>query len=116
MAMLNLDRRRPVGLQHRPPSGRPYRSCGSQCRRSNSYWMKWPLSQYVGGMATRTMIAPGPGPGYRSSSEAAPLNRQDAMVRILGGILGYGDTEGTALFHALEDEINPVGAALLHAA
>lgn len=48
--------------------------------------------------------------------EAAALDRQDAMIRILGGVLGHGDAEGAALLHALEDEIDAVGAALLHAA
>ena len=48
--------------------------------------------------------------------EAAPLDCQDAMVRILGGILGHRDAEGAALLHALEDEIDAVGAALLQAA
>ena len=45
--------------------------------------------------------------------QAAALVRQDAVVGVLGGVLGNGDTEGAALLHALEDE---VGAALLHAA
>ena len=48
--------------------------------------------------------------------EAAALGRQDAVVWILGGILRYRDAEGTALFHAFEDEIDTVGPALLHAA
>ena len=47
--------------------------------------------------------------------KAAPLVRQDAVVRILGGKLGHGNAEGAALFHALEDEIDAIGPTLLHA-
>ena len=41
--------------------------------------------------------------------EATPLMRQDAMVRVLGGILGHADAEGGPLFHAFEDEVDAVG-------
>ncbi len=45
--------------------------------------------------------------------ETAALVRQDAVVRIRGGIFRDTDAEGPALFHALEDEIDPV-SILLH--
>ncbi len=40
--------------------------------------------------------------------ETAALVRQDAVVRVLGGIFRDTDAESPALFHALEDEIDPV--------
>ena len=48
--------------------------------------------------------------------KAAALVRQDAVVGVLSGILGYADAECAPLFHALEDEVDAVGATLLHAA
>src|SRR5437764_15421098 len=42
----------------------------------------------------------------KSLGEAAPLMRQDTVVGVLGGILGHGDAEGPAQFHALEDEVD----------
>lgn len=41
---------------------------------------------------------------------------QNAVVGILRGILRYADAEGTALFHALKDEIDAECPAFLHAA
>ena len=46
--------------------------------------------------------------------EAAPLLRQDTIIRVLGGILRHGDTEGAALFHAFEDEVDAASVCLLH--
>src|SRR5260370_37754374 len=40
--------------------------------------------------------------------ETAALVCQDAVVGVRGGILRDTDAEGPALFHALEDEIDPV--------
>ena len=48
--------------------------------------------------------------------EAAPLVGQDAIVGVLGRVLGHSDAEGRPLFHALEDEVDAVGVPLLHAA
>ena len=48
--------------------------------------------------------------------EAAPLVRQDAVVGVLRGILRHGDAEGPPLFHALEDEVDAIEPALVHAA
>ena len=48
--------------------------------------------------------------------EAAALRRQDPVVGVLGRILGHADPEGGPLFHALENEINSVGALLAHSA
>ena len=47
--------------------------------------------------------------------EAASLVRQDAMVGIFRREFGHADAEGAALLHALEDEVDAVGA-LLHTA
>ena len=48
--------------------------------------------------------------------KAAPLVREDAMVGILGGVLGHGDAERPSLFHALEHEVDTVSIPLLQAA
>ncbi len=48
--------------------------------------------------------------------EAAALVRDDAVVRVLGRVLRQADAEGRPLLHALEDEVDTVGIALLHAA
>src|SRR5260370_8466280 len=40
--------------------------------------------------------------------ETAALVCQDAVVGVRGGILRDTDAEGPALFHALEDEIDPL--------
>jgi hypothetical protein len=48
--------------------------------------------------------------------ETARLMRQNAMVRILGGILRHSDPECAALLHAFEDEVDPVSVLLRHAA
>src|SRR6266566_3787157 len=48
--------------------------------------------------------------------ETAALVREDAVVRIPGGILRNGDAERPALFHALEDEVNAVSVRLLDTA
>ena len=44
--------------------------------------------------------------------EAAALVSQDAVVGVWGGIFGNSDAKGPTLFHALEDEIDPVGILL----
>ena len=44
--------------------------------------------------------------------EAAALMRQDPVVGVLGRILGEADPEGGPLFHALENEIDSIGALL----
>ncbi len=44
--------------------------------------------------------------------ETAALVRQDAVVRVLGGIFRDTDAESPALFHALEDEIDSVTVLL----
>src|SRR5215475_12097344 len=48
--------------------------------------------------------------------EAAALVRQDPVIWIFGRVFRHGDAKGRALLHALEDEIDAVGAALRHAA
>ena len=48
--------------------------------------------------------------------KAAALVRDDAVVRVLGRVLRQADAEGRPLLHALEDEVDTVGIALLHAA
>ncbi len=48
--------------------------------------------------------------------EAASLVRQNAMVRIFCREFGHADAEGSALLHALEDEVDAVGVLLLYAA
>src|SRR5580700_9543764 len=48
--------------------------------------------------------------------EAAPLLCQNSVIGILGGILRDGDAEGAALFHAFEEEVDPVSVGLLHLA
>src|ERR1700730_11829519 len=48
--------------------------------------------------------------------EAATLRCQDSVVGVLGRILGHADPEGGPLFHALENEIDSVGALLAHSA
>ena len=48
--------------------------------------------------------------------EAAPLVGQDAMVGVLRRKFGHADAEGSALLHALEDEVDAIGFLLLHAA
>ena len=48
--------------------------------------------------------------------EAAALVCEDAVVGVLGGILGHADAEGTTLLHAFEDEIDSIRAFLLHPA
>src|SRR5580693_729716 len=47
--------------------------------------------------------------------KAARLVRQNAMIRILGGILRHADPKRPALFHALEDEVDTESLPLLHA-
>src|SRR5215469_13388202 len=42
--------------------------------------------------------------------ETAALRRQDPVIGILGGVFRHADTKGGALLHALEDEIDAVGA------
>src|SRR5215813_6228040 len=44
------------------------------------------------------------------------LRRQDPVIGILGGVFRHADAKGRALLHALEDEIDAVGASLRHAA
>src|SRR6202521_2294898 len=46
--------------------------------------------------------------------EATPLLCQNTVIRVLGGILRHGDTEGAALFHAFEDEVDAESVGLLH--
>ena len=48
--------------------------------------------------------------------EAAPLMSEDAVIRILRRILRHADPEGPPLFHALEDEIDPVSLLIDQAA
>jgi hypothetical protein len=47
--------------------------------------------------------------------ETAALFAQDTVIGILGGVLGLADGKGRALFHALEDEIDPEGSLALKA-
>ena len=47
--------------------------------------------------------------------EAAALVRQDAVVRVGGGIFRHRNAEGRALLHALEDEVDPVTVGPDHA-
>src|SRR5215469_104701 len=42
--------------------------------------------------------------------EAAALVRQDPVIWIFGRVFRHGDAKGRALLHALEDEIDAVGA------
>jgi hypothetical protein len=44
------------------------------------------------------------------------LVRQDAMIGVLGRVLGQADAEGRPLFHAFEDEVHAIGVLLDHAA
>jgi hypothetical protein len=46
--------------------------------------------------------------------EAAALMRQDAVVGVSCRILRHADAEGRSLFHALENEIDSIGALLAH--
>src|SRR6202158_2378580 len=46
--------------------------------------------------------------------EATPLLCQNTVIRVLGGILRHGHTEGAALFHAFEDEVDAESVGLLH--
>jgi hypothetical protein len=48
--------------------------------------------------------------------EAAALRCQDPVVGVFGRILRHADAEGRSLFHALENEIDSIGALLAHAA
>src|SRR6516164_1150861 len=48
--------------------------------------------------------------------EAAALVRQDPVIWIFGRVFRHGDAKGGALLHALEDEIDAVGAPLRHVA
>ena len=48
--------------------------------------------------------------------EAASFVRENTMVRIFRRKFGHADAEGSALLHALEDEVDAVGVLLLHAA
>ena len=48
--------------------------------------------------------------------EAAALMRQDPVVGVFGRILRHADPEGWPLFHALENEIDAIGALLAHSA
>src|SRR6266851_884240 len=48
--------------------------------------------------------------------ETAALVREDAVVRVPGGILRDTDAERPAQFHAFEDEVDAVSVGLLHAA
>jgi len=48
--------------------------------------------------------------------EAAALMREDAVIWVLAGIFRRADAERRSLLHALEDEVNPVGVVLHHAA
>src|SRR5262244_198650 len=48
--------------------------------------------------------------------EAAALVRQDPVMWIFGRVFRHGDAKGRALLHALEDEIDAIGAPLRHAA
>src|SRR5262249_32706808 len=48
--------------------------------------------------------------------EAAALVRQDSVMGIFGRVFRHGDAKGRALLHALEDEIDAVGAPLRDAA
>src|SRR5580693_5520179 len=89
-------------------------------RFSSCSMKEWPLSQYVAWNGKK--------PGYTDNDrsqnfiadvevvmgEAAPLLCQNSVIRILGGILRDGDAEGAALFHAFEEEVNPVSVGLLH--
>jgi hypothetical protein len=45
--------------------------------------------------------------------ETAALVCQDAIVRVWGGIFRHADAKCPTLFHALEDEVDPV-SLLLH--
>src|SRR5215472_13317529 len=49
-------------------------------------------------------------------SEAAALMRENAVVRVGGGIFRHGDAEGRSLLHALEDEVDAVAIGPRHAA
>src|SRR5262249_56171426 len=48
--------------------------------------------------------------------EAAALRRQDPVIWIFGRVFRHADAKGRALLHALEDEIDAIGAPLRHAA
>jgi hypothetical protein len=48
-------------------------------------------------------------------SIARPVPFEDAVVRVVGRILGHQGTESGALFHAFEDEIDPEPLATFHA-
>ena len=48
--------------------------------------------------------------------EAAALMRQDPVVGVFCRILRHADPEGRSLFHALENEIDSIGALLAHSA
>ena len=48
--------------------------------------------------------------------EAAALVGEDAVMRVLGGILRHADPEARPLLHALEDEIDAVGVLVRHSA
>ncbi len=46
---------------------------------------------------------------------ARPVPFEDAVVRIVGRILGHHGTESGALFHTFEDEVHPEPLATFHA-
>ena len=48
--------------------------------------------------------------------EAAALMRKDPVVGVFCRIVRHADAEGWPLFHALENEIDSIGALLAHAA
>jgi hypothetical protein len=47
--------------------------------------------------------------------ETAALGSKNAVVGIIGGVLGRGGTKGRALLHASVDEIDAVSVASFHA-
>src|ERR1700760_4493359 len=48
--------------------------------------------------------------------ETAALVGEDPVIWILGGVFRHGDAKGGSLLHALEDEVDAVGALPCHAA